>query len=140
MMPPPHMNMSMPPPSKKQLEYLATFFIRRLTEFFFPFVDAMLPPNLMNVPPQMVPPPQHNLNLIGPPGMPPMMPPPVMNPSMPPNRGNEDHRNSQPMDKRNESGPPSQWRSRETREPRDTRDKERDYRERDRGRSKSIHS
>lgn len=87
----------------------------------------MMPPNMMNVPPQMVPPPQHNMNLIGPPGMPPMMPPPVMNPSIPPNRNNEDHRNNQSLDKRNESGPPPQWR------PRDNRDKERDYRERDRG-------
>lgn len=91
----------------------------------------MMPPNMMNVgPPQMVPPPQHNMSMIGPPGMPPMMPPPVMNPSMPPNRGNEDHRNNPPMDKRNEAGPPPNWR------PRDTRDKERDYRERDRGKLK----
>lgn len=87
----------------------------------------MMPPNMMNVPPQMVPPPQHNMNMIGPPGMPPMMPPPVMNPSMPPNRSNEDHRSNPPIDKRNESGPPSNWRSR------DTREKERDYRDRERG-------
>lgn len=92
---------------------------------------AMMPPAMMNVPPQMVPPPQHNMNLIGPPGMPPMMPPPVISPSIPPNRGNEDHRNSQPtMDKRNEAAPPPAWRSRET------RDKERDYRDRDRGKAK----
>lgn len=99
--PPPHM--SMPPP------------------------NAMMnvPPNMMNVP-QMVPPPQHNMNLIGPPGMPPMMPPPVMNPQIPPIRGNEDHRNKQPIDKRNDAAPPQAWRSR------DTRDKERDYRDRDR--------
>lgn len=92
----------------------------------------MMPPNMMNVPPQMVPPPQHNMNMgIGPPGMPPMMPPPVINPSIPPNRGNDDHRNNQPMDKRNDSGPPPGWRTRDTR---DTRDKEREYRgERDRG-------
>lgn len=93
----------------------------------------MMPPNMMNVPPQMVPPPQHNLNIIGPPGLPPMMPPPVMNPQIPPNRVvgvagvNDDHRNKPPMDKRNEAAPPQAWRSRET------RDKERDYRERDRG-------
>lgn len=89
----------------------------------------MMPPNMMNVPPQMVPPPQHNMGMgpIGPPGMPPMMPPPVINPSIPPNRGNDDHRNNQQMDKRNEPVQPPAWRSR------DTRDKERDYRERDRG-------
>lgn len=79
---------------------------------------------MMNVPPQMVPPPQHNF----PPGMPPMMPPPVINPQISQNRGNEDHRNKQPIDKRNETAPPPQaWRP---------RDKERDYRERDRGKSK----
>lgn len=86
-----------------------------------------VPPNMMNVP-QMVPPPQHNMNLIGPPGMPPMMPPPVMNPQIPPIRGNEDHRNKQPIDKRNDAVPPQAWRSRETRD-----NKERDYRDRDRG-------
>ncbi|XP_031637506.1 pre-mRNA 3'-end-processing factor FIP1 [Contarinia nasturtii] len=97
MMPPPPMNMNMPPP------------------------NAMMPPNMMNVP-QMVPPPQHNMSIgIGP--MPPMMPPPVINnTTIPPNRGNEDHRNNQPMDKRNDSAPPSAWR----------RDKERDYRDRER--------
>ena len=100
----------------------------------------MMPPNMMNVPPQMVPPPQHNMSMgIGPPGMPPMMPPPVINPSIPPNRGNDDHRNSQPMDKRNDSGPPPGWRN--TRDTRDTRDKERDYRgERDRGLCSSADS
>lgn len=93
-----------------------------------------MPPNLMNVPPQMVPPPQHNMNtMIGPPGIPPMMPPPVMNPSIPPNRGTEDHRNNQPIDKRNESAPPAAWRSRDNRDNRDTRDEKRDYRDRDRG-------
>lgn len=97
-----------------------------------------MPPTIMSMPPQMVPPPpQHNINpnmIGGPPGMPPMMPPPVMNPSIQPNRGPgppEDHRgvggigNNQQMDKRNEQ-PPQGWRSR------DTREKERDYRERDR--------
>ena len=96
-----------------------------------------MPPTMMNMPPQMVPPPQHNMNpnmIGGPPGMPPMMPPPVMNPSIP-NRGpglSEDHRgigigggSSQLMDKRNDQAPQG-WRSR------DTREKERDYRERDR--------
>lgn len=96
----------------------------------------MMPPNMMNVPPQMVPPPQHNMNMIGPPGMPPMMPPPVMNPQIPPNRGNDDHRTKPPIDKRNETAPPQTWRpreSRESRESREPRDKERDYRDRDRG-------
>lgn len=99
----------------------------------------MMPPNMMNVPPQMVPPPQHNMSMgigpPGPPGMPPMMPPPVINPSIPPNRGNEDHRNNQQqqIEKRNESAPPPAWRSRDTRS-----DKERDYRERDRGQGSSI--
>lgn len=97
----------------------------------------MMPPNIMNMPPQMVPPPQHNINMIGPPGMPPMMPPPVMNPTIPPNRGPDDHRgaianvsgvgsNQPSLDKRNEQAPPQGWRSR------DTREKERDYRDRDR--------
>lgn len=96
----------------------------------------MMPPTIMNMPPQMVPPPQHNINpnmIGGPPGMPPMMPPPVMNPSIPPNRGpgpSDDHRgvgvgNNPQMDKRNDQAPQG-WRSR------DTREKERDYRERDR--------
>lgn len=104
----------------------------------FVFQGAMMPPTIMSMPPQMVPPPpnQHNINpnmIGGPPGMPPMMPP-VMNPSILPNRGPglpEDHRGvggvgtNQQMDKRNEQ-PPQGWRSR------DTREKERDYRERDR--------
>lgn len=124
-------------------------------------LDAMMPPNMMNVPPQMVPPP-HNMNLNMP--MPsmycfkpvsldsnfislqinkfnfldPMMPPPVIPPSMPPNREriNEDHRNNQNEyrehdDKRgapsssSSTSSSSAWRS--------TRDKEREYRERERG-------
>lgn len=136
MQPPPHMNMSMPPPSKKMFE----FFLKKITLKNSCHIDAMMPPNMMNVP-QMVPPPQHNLvnPMIGPPGMPPGMPghlpPPVINPSIPPNRSNDDHRNNQPMDKRNDSAPPA-WRSRDNRDTRDTRDKERDYRERDRGKPK----
>lgn len=131
MMPPPHMNINMPPPSKFKLNSLKTLLKIELIPNCFIHLDALMPPNMMNVPPQMVPPP-HNMNMgigPGPPGMPPMMPPPVINPSIPPNRGNEDHRNNQQqIDKRNESAPPPAWRSRETRP-----DKERDYRERDRG-------
>lgn len=61
MMPPPPMNMNMPPPSKC-LESSRTD-SRIYKNIDSVFSDAMMPPNLMNVPPQMVPPPQHNMNL-----------------------------------------------------------------------------
>lgn len=153
MMPPQHMNMSMPPPSKLVENSFILLYSTKYNLIIENHINlllvqgGMMPPNLMNMPPQMVPPPQHNINMIGPPGgMPPMMPP-VMNPTIPPNRGGlgpvpvpEDHRGggvvgssvvsvisgSQPIDKRNEQAPPQGWRSR------DTREKERDYRDRDR--------
>lgn len=120
--------MSMPPPPSKTYIYIMYIYCTLSHssanyKHYFLQLDAMMPPNIMNVPPQMVPPPQHNMNMgIGPPGMPPMMPPPVINSTIPPNRGNEDHRNNQQMDKRIDSAPPA-WR----------RDKEREYRDRDRG-------
>lgn len=81
-------------------------------------------PPTMNMPPQMVPPPigHHQIG----PGMLPMMPLPVhqLNPSIVPrSAGSDDH---QQIDKRNEQSAPQGWRSR------DNREKERDYRERDR--------
>lgn len=72
--PPPHMNMNMPPPSKKLLIHFEREKYKELC--FVQLIDAMMnvPPNMMNVP-QMVPPPPHNMPLNMPTQM---MPPPVI--------------------------------------------------------------
>lgn len=124
MVPPPHMNMNMPPPGNTFRLFFYFILFNVIT-----FLGGMMPPQMMNVPPQMVPPP--HMGMGPPPQIQLMAPPPAhiqreRNDREREERGPGNEYRAEHDDKRN-----SAWRSREPRE------KERDYRERSRERERS---